>query len=200
MAHLNAYSEGNHCLSRNHGDRRCMFLFKLSQCALFQLEFVSAAYYLWQHMHCKIITRSNHCISHSFTCANIKWMIVYVQTSRKKDVFQSAPYWSSILGHTVSVCIYRFLFSLLISPSLLNANWLGLLQESHSWPIGPGFFHLDHPTSCAFRLRKGNRGKHAKILLFACFLQENIKSSPDKEYMYITVQKSSDTLHFFIFC
>lgn len=68
MAHLNAYSEGNHCLSRNHGDRRCMFLFKLSQCALFQLEFVSAAYYLWQHMHCKIITRSNYCISHSFTC------------------------------------------------------------------------------------------------------------------------------------
>lgn len=68
MARLNAYSEGNHCLSRNHGDRRCMFLFKLSQCALFQLEFVSAAYYLWQHMHCKIITRSNHCISHLFTC------------------------------------------------------------------------------------------------------------------------------------
>lgn len=77
---------------------------------------------------------------------------------------------------------------------------LGCSKESHSWPIGPGFFHLDHPTSCAFRLRKGNRGKHAKILLFACCLQENIKSSPDKEYMYITVQKSSDTLHFFIFC
>lgn len=177
----------------------------------FYLNFPNALYFSWSLLVLHIIYDST-CIAKSsreaitvsvtrlHVCANIKWMIVYVQTSRKKDVFQSAPYCSSILGHTVSVCIYRFLFSLLISPSLLNANWLGLLQESHSWPIGPGFFHLDHPTSCAFRLRKGNRGKHAKILLFACFLQENIKSSPDKEYMYITVQKSSDTLHFFIFC
>lgn len=46
MAHLNAYSEGNQCLSRNPGDRRCVFLFQLSQCALFQLEFVGGAYYL----------------------------------------------------------------------------------------------------------------------------------------------------------
>lgn len=177
----------------------------------FYLNFPNALYFSWSLLVLHIIYDST-CIAKSsreaitvsvirlHVCANIKWMIVYVQTSRKKDVFQSAPYWSSILGHTVSVCIYRFLFSLLISPSLLNANWLGLLQESHSWPIGPGFFHLDHPTSCAFRLRKGNRGKHAKILLFSCFLQENIKSSPVKEYMYITVQKSSDTLHFFIFC
>lgn len=177
----------------------------------FYLNFPNALYFSWSLLVLHIIYDST-CIAKSsreaitvsvtrlHVCANIKWMIVNVQTSRKKYVFQSAPYWSSILGHTVSVCIYRFLFSLLISPPLLNANWLGLLQESHSWPIGPGFFHLDHPTACAFRLRKGNRGKHAKILLFACCLQENIKSSPDKEYMYITVQKSSDTLHFFIFC
>lgn len=201
MAHLNAYSEGNHCLSRNHGDRRCMFLFKLSQCALFQLEFVSAAYYLWQHMHCKIITRSSHCISHSFTCLR-KHKVndsVCANFQEKRCFSKCTILLINPWAHSECMYIPFLIFTAYITISVkCKLTWVAPRVTLVAYR--PGFFHLDHPTSCAFRLRKGNRGKHAKILLFACFLQENIKSSPDKEYMYITVQKSSDTLHFFIFC
>lgn len=95
----------------------------------FYLNFPNALYFSWSLLVLHIIYDST-CIAKSsreaitvsvtrlHVCANIKWMIVYVQTSRKKDVFQSAPYWSSILGHSECMYIPFLIFTAYITISV----------------------------------------------------------------------------------